>query len=58
MTHANNHQSVINTAADELRDDQLDQATGGLVVPSIIGILIGPLQVTVQSVKDTIAPSK
>jgi hypothetical protein len=26
----------------ELRDEELDTVTGGLVVPSIIGILVGP----------------
>ena len=28
---------------DELRDDELDGVTGGLVVIAIIAILIGPL---------------
>ena len=30
-------------ATDELRDDELDGVTGGLVVIAIIAILIGPL---------------
>jgi hypothetical protein len=29
--------------SNELRDDELDHVAGGLVVPSIIGILVGPL---------------
>jgi len=58
MTDANNRQSATGAATDELRDDQLDQVTGGLVVPSIIGILVGPLHVTIQSVKDAVSPSK
>ena len=36
-----NHRNVTTTAMDELPDDQLDKVTGGLVVISIIGILIG-----------------
>jgi hypothetical protein len=28
--------------SNELRDDELDHVAGGLVVPSIIGILVGP----------------
>ena len=31
------------TATRELQDDQLDNATGGLVVNSIIAVLIGQL---------------
>ena len=38
-----NHQNVTTTATDELRDDQPDKVSGGLVVISIIGILIGQL---------------
>jgi hypothetical protein len=33
----------MTTATDELRDDELDAASGGLVVIAIIAILIGPL---------------
>ena len=36
----NNHQSLTTTATDELRDDQLDIVTGGLVVNAIIAVLI------------------
>jgi hypothetical protein len=34
---------VMTTGIDELRDDELDGVTGGLVVIAIIAILIGPL---------------
>jgi hypothetical protein len=34
---------VTTTATGELRDDELDGVTGGLVVIAIIGILIGQL---------------
>lgn len=34
---------VMTTATGELRDDELDGVTGGLVVIAIIGILIGQL---------------
>jgi hypothetical protein len=34
---------VMNTGIDELRDDELDGVSGGLVVIAIIAILIGPL---------------
>jgi hypothetical protein len=33
----------MTTATGELRDDELDAVTGGLVVIAIIAILIGPL---------------
>jgi hypothetical protein len=51
MTNANNHRSVPNTAADELRDEQLDQVTGG-----IIAVLIGML--STPEVKAPPPPSK
>ena len=38
-------------AARELRDDQLDEATGGIVVVSIIAILIGLLIPKVSPVR-------
>jgi hypothetical protein len=38
-----NHLSVTTTATDELRDDQLDKVTGGLVVIAIIMPLIAML---------------
>jgi hypothetical protein len=34
---------VMTTGIDELRDDELDGVTGGLVVIAIIAILIGQL---------------
>ena len=46
-----NHQNVTTTAADELRDDQLDKVTGGLVVTAIIAILIAPVLPLVQSAR-------
>jgi hypothetical protein len=33
----------MTTATDELRDDELDAVSGGLVVIAIIGILLGQL---------------
>jgi lactobin A/cerein 7B family class IIb bacteriocin len=33
----------MSNASDELRDDELDEVSGGLVVISIIGICIGLL---------------
>jgi len=33
----------MTTGIDELRDEELDGVTGGLVVIAIIAILIGPL---------------
>jgi hypothetical protein len=41
----------------ELQDSELGQVSGGLVVPSIIGILIGPLDPGSISVKEP-APAK
>jgi bacteriocin-like protein len=41
----------------ELTIDELDAVSGGLVVPSIIGILIGPLDPGPISVKEP-APTK
>jgi hypothetical protein len=41
----------------ELQDSELGQVSGGLVVPSIIGILIGPLDPGPISVNEP-APAK
>jgi hypothetical protein len=38
-----NKYSALNQDTGELRDDELDAATGGLVVIAIIAILIAPL---------------
>jgi len=42
----------MTTATDELRDDELDGVTGGLVVISIIGILVGLLLPAVNTYAD------
>jgi hypothetical protein len=34
---------IMTTATDELRDDELDGVSGGLVVIAILAILIAPL---------------
>jgi len=35
--------AAIDNLKDEIPDEELEKATGGLVVITIIGILIGPL---------------
>ena len=45
-------ENVMSNSGDEpheLRDDELDEVTGGLVVISIIGILVGLLLPAVNS---------
>ena len=46
----------IETQCVELTDEQLDQASGALVVPAIIAVLISPLLPSVQ--KDGMSPDQ
>jgi hypothetical protein len=43
VVNADEVHEVTSTGAEVLRDDQLEEVTGGLVVISIIAILIGQL---------------
>jgi hypothetical protein len=47
-----------NNSNRELRDDELDAVTGGLVVISIIGINIGQLNTKIEPVSSKPAPEK
>ena len=50
-------EDLMKTQDRELQDTELALVSGGLVVPSIIGILIGPLDPGPISVKEP-APAK
>jgi len=50
-------EDLMKTQDRELQDTELALVSGGLVVPSIIGILVGPLTPPYISVKEP-APAK